>query len=290
MLKSARAASLAPGALDGPHSDTYQEMYDQQLALTLSKGKGIGIAEMLVRQLQSTLPGAAQAAPGVPGALHVMPEPSHVIRPTPQKNDAIISSSTATPAVAFPLPTTAAPEDTETNGDSSSTTTESVSQPHTPQEFVASVWPAARAAAQELGVDPKVLVAQAAVESGWGRSVAHLSDGRSSHNLFGIKADERWNGQRTVVSTLEYQDGIPVRRQDPFRAYGSFSDSFADYAHFLRSNPRYQAALNQASDPDAFLSGLQAAGYATDPAYAHKVASVLHGDTLQTALDNLGGA
>ncbi len=274
MLKGARAASLAPGALDGPHSDTYKEMYDQQLALTLAKGRGIGIADMLVRQLQG--PVNHQHNTG-----HSMAPPLHVIRTTPAAYSATNSS---------PSPTD--PSEGVRDASASAPPQKAPSPTHyrTPEEFVASVWPAACDAANKLGVDPKVLVAQAAVESGWGRSVAHRNDGTSSHNLFGIKADGRWSGARTIVSTLEYEDGVAVRRQDPFRSYDSFSDSFADYAHFLQSNPRYQTALDQAKSPEAFLQGLQRAGYATDPAYAKKVASVLHGSTLQTALANLNNA
>ncbi|CAK0778329.1 flagellar protein FlgJ [Gammaproteobacteria bacterium] len=280
MLKSARAASLAPGALDGPHSDTYQQMYDQQLALTLAKGKGIGIAEMLVHQLQNTLPGSSD---------HTTAPAANAIKTTSMgSNRATISSFSPSPSRVSVTPTLPpTPSKEITASQASSPTSQTAQKIRTPEEFVASVWPAACDAAEELGVDPEVLVAQAAVESGWGRSVAHLPDGRSSHNLFGIKADSRWSGSRTIVSTLEYQDGIAVRRQDPFRAYNSFTDSFSDYAHFLRSNPRYQDALDQADDPEAFLHGLQAAGYATDPAYARKVASVLHGDTLRSALANL---
>ncbi|CAK0771039.1 flagellar protein FlgJ [Gammaproteobacteria bacterium] len=283
MLKSARAASLAPGALDGPHSDTYKEMYDQQLAMTLAKGKGIGIADMLVRQLQGSMPHESTPKQADPTAT------LQAIRMAKAANSATIPSP---PNATHPSSSPPTPVKDVAASQASSQVSPSATAPgrRTPEEFVAAVWPAACEAAENLGVDPEVLVAQAAVESGWGRSVPRLSNGQSSYNLFGIKADGRWNGARTVVSTLEYQDGIAVRRQEPFRAYESFTDSFADYAHFLNSNPRYQNALNQADNPEAFLRGLQAAGYATDPAYARKVASVLHGDTLRTALSNLEGS
>jgi len=248
LLKTARAAQLSPGLLDGPQADTYWDMYNQQLSLTLSKGKGIGIAEMLVRQLQASLQ-------------NLPPEP---VSPTQTTSSALQQTSGASSL----KPKAEASKD----------------PPKTPEEFVAQVWPAAQKAAAELGVDPAVLVAQSAVESGWGRSVARLSSGESSHNLFGIKADSRWEGKRVTVSTLEYESGVMARRQDPFRAYDSFEESFQDYSSFLRSNPRYRNALMQAGDPDAFLRGLQAAGYATDPAYAKKVSSVLHGKSLRDAL------
>lgn len=269
LLKGARAGSLAPGALDGPHSDTYREMYDQQLAITLAKGKGIGIADMLVRQLHGSLPGAQPSAP----MTHSGTTKTESSATIPSRF--LMSRFSSAPAM-------------KVNTTGQASVEKPVENKHlAPEEFVASVWPAARETAEALGVDPKVLVAQAALESGWGRSVARHPDGQSSHNLFGIKADSRWNGKRTVVSTLEYEDGVAVRRRDPFRAYDSFAESFSDYARFLRSNPRYQDALTKTDDPEAFLQGLQSAGYATDPAYARKVASVLRGDTLRGALENL---
>jgi len=284
MLKSARAASVASGALDGPHSDTYKEMYDQQLALTLAKGKGIGIAEMLVRQLQNSMPSASAAD-------QVNSAPSPAMRVTQMAGTATIPPPRSSPsATHLSTPPPTPPKEVSAAQASSQPSQPAATGRRTPGEFVSEVWPAACEAAELLGVDPEVLVAQSAVESGWGRSVPRLPNGQSSYNLFGIKADGRWPGARTVVSTLEYQDGVAVRRQEPFRAYGSFTESFADYAHFLNSNPRYQNALNHVDDPEAFLRGLQAAGYATDPAYARKVASVLHGDTLRTALVGLDGA
>ncbi|CAK0742336.1 flagellar protein FlgJ [Gammaproteobacteria bacterium] len=272
MLKGARAASLGPGALDGPHSDTYREMYEQQLALTLAKGKGIGIAEMLVRQLQGSLPNNGQSAPPV----------SRTMNQTLTRDGGGFSLSRAIQQATKNPPTqevTAAPK----------TSRETGKEKLTPGEFVAEVWPAASEAARKLGIDPKVLVAQAALESGWGGSVARQPNGQSSHNLFGIKADARWNGARVMVSTLEYQEGVAVRRRDPFRSYDSFAESFSDYVHFLSSNPRYQNALKQVNNPEAFLRGLQTAGYATDPAYARKVTAILRGDTLRDSLTNFAG-
>jgi flagellar protein FlgJ len=139
------------------------------------------------------------------------------------------------------------------------------------QEFIAAVRPHAERAAAELGVDPDLLIAQAALESGWGRSAMRRADGGSANNLFGIKAGSRWGGERVEASTREFQDGQPRAERAAFRAYASVADSFADYVDLLRSSPRYRDALAQAHDPEAFMQGLQSAGYATDPAYAQKV-------------------
>ena len=140
--------------------------------------------------------------------------------------------------------------------------------------------PYAREGAARLGVEPEVLVAQAALETGWGQKVIRHADGRSSFNLFGIKADAQWDGERVTVSTLEYKDGVASRQRAAFRSYDSLAESVSDYVNFLRTNPRYQSALSQASDPEAFLSGLKDAGYATDPDYVGKISAIMKRDSL----------
>jgi flagellar protein FlgJ len=117
---------------------------------------------------------------------------------------------------------------------------------------------------------PEVLIAQAAHETAWGRSVPRFADGRTSHNLFGIKASRGWDGERVVNSTFEFVNGVAVRQRDGFRAYPSYADSFNDYVRFLQVNPRYTQALILVQDGSAYLRELQRAGYATDPNYARK--------------------
>jgi flagellar protein FlgJ len=124
-------------------------------------------------------------------------------------------------------------------------------------------------------VPAEALLAQAALESGWGRHVMQDGEGRSSHNLFGIKADRRWSGERVSVDTLEYRDNVAIKTRADFRAYSSFADSFADYADFIGANQRYRPALEVGADSEAYLRGLQQAGYATDPAYADKIVAIL---------------
>jgi flagellar protein FlgJ len=153
----------------------------------------------------------------------------------------------------------------------------------TPADFVATLLPLAQRLAPEIGVDPRVLVAQAALETGWGRHISQDSSGRNSRNLFNIKADSSWQGERVGVSTLEYRGGVAVRESAAFRAYGSFEQSFEDYVSFLQQNPRYRQALEQAADPEAYLQELQAAGYATDPAYAKKIGRIFDSELLLQA-------
>ncbi len=150
-----------------------------------------------------------------------------------------------------------------------------------PEEFVRILYPHAVEAAGQLGVSPEVLLAQAALETGWGRRMIAGPDGGNSHNLFGIKADQRWGGARASTMTLEFDNGVAVRRKENFRAYESYAASFADYVDFLRSGPRYASALSHDGDTGRFVEGLQQAGYATDPDYAEKINRIMNSDLLQ---------
>ena len=102
--------------------------------------------------------------------------------------------------------------------------------------------PYAERAARALGVDSSLILAQAALETGWGKKVIANTRG-SSHNLFNIKADKRWTGDKVATQTLEYHQGIPVKENAAFRSYSSFEDSFNDYVQFLNDNPRANSAL-----------------------------------------------
>ncbi|MGE3296926.1 MAG: glucosaminidase domain-containing protein [Porticoccaceae bacterium] len=156
-----------------------------------------------------------------------------------------------------------------------------------PLHFVRAVWDQARTAAAQLGTEAKLLVAQAALETGWGRHVPQRPDGGSSNNFFGVKAGAKWSGDRVAVPTLEFRDGVVRRENASFRAYDSVADGFNDYVRLLKSNPRYRAALELADDPRHFAQALQRAGYATDPAYGQKILGILDGDVLGAAIGAL---
>lgn len=141
-------------------------------------------------------------------------------------------------------------------------------------DFVATMLPLAKDAAARIGVDPTVLVAQAALETGWGKSVMRQQDGSSSHNLFGIKAQGDWQGPEARAITSEFRDGQMVKETADFRSYDSYSDSFHDLVNLLQSNNRYQGVLKSADNPEQFVKELQKAGYATDPDYASKISQI----------------
>ncbi|WP_029836732.1 flagellar assembly peptidoglycan hydrolase FlgJ, partial [Vibrio parahaemolyticus] len=142
-----------------------------------------------------------------------------------------------------------------------------------PESFVNSMKPYAEKAAKALGVEPSLLLAQAALETGWGQKVVQNARG-SSNNLFNIKADRSWQGDKVTTQTLEFHDNTPVKETAAFRSYSNYQDSFNDYVRFLNDNPRYETALQQRGDSESFIRGIHRAGYATDPTYADKVLQV----------------
>jgi flagellar protein FlgJ len=265
MLKNMRNGGVEDQLFGSDQEKMYRDMFDQQLSVDLSEKGALGLADLLVRQLSRQPGQEGDATPlTVSAARAAVPAPAErpVAQDLAQGADRVVRSSTPAdrgdivPAVARTVEETI----------------------HTPEDFVRMLTPHAESAAQALGVSQRVLLAQAALETGWGQNVMRHADGRSSHNLFGIKADARWSGQRVVAETLEYEHGIAVKRRETFRAYDSYADSFADYTAFLRSSPRYDAALEAGADGEAFLRGLQQAGYATDPEYAIKINRIAYGE------------
>ncbi|TWI67603.1 flagellar protein FlgJ [Pseudoduganella lurida] len=141
------------------------------------------------------------------------------------------------------------------------------------QEFLAAIRPYAAQAAEKLGVSPDIVAAHAALESGWGQRPLRQG-GADTNNLFGIKAGSGWQGDVAANTTTEYEHGAAVRKVEKFRSYPDQASAFRDYAELLTANPRYQSALNAGNDAHAFASGLARGGYATDPAYAQKLAKL----------------
>ncbi len=261
MLKSMRDAGFGGGLLDSKQSEFYRDMYDKQIAMDFAGGQGIGLADVIKRQL-----GGGVAAPYrdlKPEDYLGMP----IAAKSAARDDAIGRSEGAV----------------KTQGSTA------LGFDGSPEAFLGQLWPAAEAAAAELNLAPEALLAQAALETGWGRHVMQHRSGDSSHNLFGIKADGRWQGDKVHVSTLEYRNGVALKTRADFRAYDSFEESFADYVDFVQRNPRYRDALAKTGDPQAYFSALQQAGYATDPAYAEKIQRILDSEPIQRARERSAG-
>lgn len=289
MLKSMREATPGDGLFDSDQVGFYRDLYDRQLAMELVKGRGLGIADMLAAQMD----GQPAAAHPAPAQLH---NPARAAEPPPfAGKDAtarpLLPSDPVTPLVSLQTATPPRPlidlQDTGAQAGSRPAAGEQDWRPDSPADFVRDLWQHARQGAAVLGVNPEVLVAQAALESGWGRQVIRFADGRNSFNLFGIKADPGWQGERVTVRTLEYEDGVATRQRASFRAYDSIGAAVAGYVDFIRNNPRYRQALERAADPEAYLHGLKDAGYATDPHYVDKIRSILKQDSFDAHVSEL---
>ena len=359
MLKSMRSATEALGQdnpLNTPAAKQYQEMYDQQLAVSMSReGGGIGLADVLMRQMSKNKPmapgeaaaasaakqEAAKAAAQTPVAAGTVATGGPLSRVNGQRplwasrsvhaptgegahrNDmaminqrrlalppkladrllaGLVPSASTTAATAATVQNKIQlPQSTRSgsgplyNGDWLASQTDSAAGgsmqiygramaqiPLAPakkafssaDEFVNTMLPMAKEAAARIGVDPRYLVAQAALETGWGKSVMRAQDGSSSHNLFGIKAGSSWKGDSARAITSEFRNGEMVRETAQFRSYDSYKDSFHDLVTLLQTNNRYQDVVKSADNPEQFVRELQKAGYATDPDYASKISQI----------------
>ena len=142
------------------------------------------------------------------------------------------------------------------------------------QSFIDKLRVPAEQASSSTGIPAHLILGQAALESGWGKREIKMADGSNSYNLFGIKAGKYWKGKVAEVTTTEYHNGVASQQVQRFRAYGSYAESFQDYAKLLNNNPRYSGVTGQ-EDAKVFAQGLQQAGYATDPHYADKLVGVI---------------
>lgn len=260
MLKSMRKAQDALADEDSPFNSQqvkfYRDMHDQQLATDLTAGGGMGLADIIVKQMgqseDSYLPASVIRSDGNLNSLN---------------RDRVVAVEQAQETVLA----------SESKGVKSAAKD---SMFDTPEDFVETLRPYAEQVAEEYGMDAKAIIAQAAVETGWGKFVIHNADGESSHNLFGIKANSQWEGEQAVVDTLEFNSGIPQKQKAAFRSYASLEEAVDDYGRFIVTQPRYQQAVEQASDAHSYTRELQSAGYATDPNYASKIMAVYHSDRL----------
>ncbi|MCX7082480.1 MAG: flagellar assembly peptidoglycan hydrolase FlgJ [Methylococcales bacterium] len=283
ILKSMRAGKLSEGLLDSQESDSYNEMYDQQLAVHLSGDPGVGLADLIVKQLSPK--SAAQNAEGsfnrpannqaLGGSASAIASSSGIAGNTAKLQSNKIDSWINTDTEGSQTIINSYINDSEPLSDMTeipfkNNNTKSSST----DDFIRQLLPHATQAAKELGIDPKVILAQAALETGWGRSLIKNSNGSTSFNLFNIKADKLWTGKQAQVSALEFDQGIAKKVNSGFRAYSSFKESFADYVDFIKTNPRYGDALKQVNNGERYLQELQQAGYATDPNYANKIMTI----------------
>lgn len=241
MMQSMQDAIPRSDLFQSSQMDFYRSLSNHQLAQHMA-GRGLGLAERLTEQLERL------------GVGRTAPPPAATTAGAVPATGAPVAASPSGAAPRLPASMPASP-----------------AQPH---EFAARFRAPAEQAGRETGVPGRLILAQAALESGWGRNEIVAADGRASHNLFGIKAGAGWQGETTDVVTHEFRDGRRERTTESFRVYDSYRHAFADYARLLAGNPRY-AQVSAAPDADAAARALQRAGYATDPAYADKLIGVM---------------
>ncbi|GJB78933.1 flagellar biosynthesis protein FlgJ [Pseudomonas putida] len=315
MLKASRKASDVLADDNPMNTETvkqYRDMYDQQLAVSMSReGGGIGLQDVLVRQLSKNkgTPANTSPFPRIEGNAPTLwgnkvAEPVHAAQSTATRNDvaALNSRRLALPSkltdrlMAGIVPSAASTNTAAVQARDGQQVAKAFAVPDNglrilgravaqpplapkkafadSDEFVATMLPMAEQAAKRIGIDPRYLVAQAALETGWGKSVMRNTDGSSSHNLFGIKATGNWEGGEARAITSEFRDGQFVKETAAFRSYDSYQDSFHDLVSLLQNNSRYQDAVKAADKPEQFVQELQKAGYATDPNYASKISQI----------------
>ena len=263
LIKSMREATMKSGLLDSPGGDLGADLLDQQFAVQLSGQPG-GLSELIAKQLSRQM--------GEPAA--DMPKPAPAAGPSP-----------VSPAVPQAIPNIAA--HSAWSRTAADLRVKPAAQPVSsgpgapnPQSsqaaFVKRHSDAADRVAKASGLPAGFMLGQAGHETGWGRHEIKQRGGAPSFNLFGIKAGANWTGRVAEVTTTEYVGGAPVKSVARFRAYSSYDESFQDYARLITKTPRYAQAKQATSSPLAFASGLQRAGYATDPDYASKLSRAIN--------------
>lgn len=262
MMKSMRSANEAfaeGNYLNSHEANTYRDMLDDQMSLNLVKGRGLGIADVMVRQLQGRFGVAATADATSMQAL-------------PERRSFAPVTMPAVAARSADVPMRAAGRQTQ-----------AMSFDGSIQQFVDRLYPMAEQAGKELGVSPMVLIAQSALETGWGKKMTAHHNGEPSLNFFNIKANRHWQGESVTVPTLEIRNGLPVKELGEFRAYNSAQDSFTDYVNFVKNSTRYEKAC-ASEDAESYIRALAEGGYATDTHYADKVIRIMNSDELKAAV------
>ncbi|ROV62015.1 flagellar assembly peptidoglycan hydrolase FlgJ [Vibrio ponticus] len=259
LFKSMRDANATfeSGLMDSQNQQFYRQMMDDQMSSELSASGSLGLADMIVAQLSTGSIENQDASAHNDSFEHLMQK---VDRARHAQEARELNGDTA--AIEPQAKTNEVERVTAQTGRFDS-----------PEAFVTSMKPYAEKAARALGVDSSLLLAQAALETGWGQKMVANRRG-SSNNLFNIKADKSWAGNKVATQTLEYHQGVPVQERAAFRAYQDYEQSFNDYVRFLNENPRYNTALSHGGNNEQFIRGIHQAGYATDPQYADKVLRV----------------
>jgi flagellar protein FlgJ len=247
MLKSMRDASFKDGLFNTQQSDMFTSMYDQQISQSIAERGSLGLGDVLVKQM-----GGEADSKGVTSTAYTpLSLDTASFKRIPQRlNPEDIAMQEKARAVGEAGP----------GGKSG--------------DFIARLLAPAMDASRKSGIPHQLIIAQAALESGWGKQEILTKEGKPSYNLFGIKATGGWEGDSTEITTTEYINGAAQKVKAAFRVYGSYSEALSDYAALLANNPRYQN-VSRAASPEHAAQALQSGGYATDPQYANKLISII---------------
>jgi flagellar protein FlgJ len=267
-MRDANAIFAEGNMLESRDGKFYQGMYDKQLTLNISNNGGIGLADVIVRQMSNASGSERRSDSESVGDIKQYLENRIPARLSTEKTLDSAKNHMVEPQVPVP-------------NDQRSLAW------NTPEEFVEVIYPFAEKAAAQLNVEPQAIVAQAVLETGWGKHVMSGHKGDSSFNLFGIKADSRWDGDSTRKNTLEYRNGIAAKENASFRSYSSLDQAFDDYVGFLKTNARYDEVVEQKNEAKQWGFALQEKGYATDPHYGNKIAHIIESDVFQSALQRM---
>lgn len=262
LLKQARAVASGNGLFNSQQVQMAQSMGDQQLALQLAT-PGLGLADALMEQMRRN---QGESTNALPERTHPDVNTSRLpeLRSHTGGQARIVDASSISALIKkLSGPVSVDQVFTAVRG-----------APEHVRNFVSTMRDAATQVAEASGVPAKLILSQAALESGWGKREIKYENGQTSHNLFGIKASKSWNGKVVEVMTTEFENGQARKLTQPFRAYDSYAESLADYARLLSTSPRYQAVLSAATPQEA-AQRVQEAGYATDPAYAEKLIAIM---------------
>ena len=314
MLKTMREANEAFGEgnyFDSQTTRFHRDMLDQQMVLNLTSGRGIGLADHFYKQMlekhgadmRPESDSLSLPAQGVNGALD-----NAVEYKTANDTDADVTSADdldnwindfihmsdntqlqtlfsdaksdekVQPPIHYGIP----PVVPNKFIAGSQRAGQKASISNTQENFVMLLKPHAEKAAAELNINPDVLIAQVALETGWGKHVIHDKQGQNSFNLFNIKTGSQWQGDKVNVATLEYRDGVAINEKADFRKYSDYAESFSDYVRLMKNSSRYEPVLQKGNDSAAYADALQSAGYATDPEYAKKIKRLLNSDAIKS--------
>jgi flagellar protein FlgJ len=299
MMKSMRDANKVfqeDSIMHSPQEDFYQQMYDDQMSVNLTGKQGMGLADVIYRQLNQEYGDSLKNRGDVTWQplddrrknfshaidFNQLEKKNTYLKPVGDKAGFEIDASFVNKSK--PVQEASVINDVNTNA---SNNAEKIQKFTSPEDFIQKLYPAAEKIAKEMGVSPKAIISQAALETGWGKFIIHgenkSGEQENSYNFFGIKADSRWEGEKVNVTTHEYRDGQRVTEKADFRSYPTIEAGLKDYASFLQ-NKRYEKAMAAGTDVEQYAKELQQAGYATDPKYAEKISRIANSDVMKTAL------